>query len=290
MKKWYKIFIIELLILLAILDFKSTIFISFFWIILHELVHILVANKLGCKFYNFNLSILGANAELSDIDDLSEKNKLILYLSGPCFNLFMAVILCFFYEKFDLLFIKNSIDINLSLGVFNLLPAYPLDGARIYEILLSKKFLYKECKKITEICSLCISIGLFIVFFIMLFLHKVNISLFLSSILMTYTTLLEKEKTMYIIMSDLIKKVRRLEKYGYIENKSISVYYKKGLVNVLTLVDKNKFNTFYVLNDDMEVLDIIHEDELIKALKEHGNITLEEYVIGKNKIKKIYKN
>ncbi|GAA0077300.1 M50 family metallopeptidase [Clostridium sp. CTA-5] len=290
MKKWYKIFIIELLILLAILDFKSTIFISFFWIILHELAHILVANKLGCKFYNFNLSILGANAELSDIDDLSEKNKLILYLSGPCFNLFMAVILCFFYEKFDLLFIKNSIDINLSLGVFNLLPAYPLDGARIYEILLSKKFLYKECKKITEICSLCISIGLFIVFIIMLFLHKVNISLFLSSILMTYATLLEKEKTMYIIMSDLIKKVRRLEKYGYIENKSISVYYKKGLVNVLTLVDKNKFNTFYVLNDDMEVLDILHEDELIKALKEHGNITLEEYVIGKNRIKKIYKN
>ncbi|MBW6408824.1 site-2 protease family protein [Clostridium weizhouense] len=287
MKKWYKIFIIELLILLAILDFKSTIFISFFWIILHELVHILVANKLECKFYNFNLSILGANAELSDIDDLSEKNKLILYLSGPCFNLFMAVILCFFYEEFDILFIKNSIDINLSLGIFNLLPAYPLDGARIYEILLSKKFLYKECKKITEICSLCISTGLFIVFIIMLFLHKVNISLFLSSILMTYTTFLEKEKTMYIIMSDLIKKVRRLEKYGYIENKSISVYYKKGLVNVLTLLDKNKFNKFYVLNDDMEVLDIIHEDELIKALKEYGNITLEEYVIGKNKIKKI---
>jgi len=83
---------------------------------------------------------------------------------------------------------------------------------------------------------------------------------------------------MYIIMGDMIRKVRKLKKYKYIENKSISVYYKKGLVNVLTLVDKNKFNSFYALNDDMELLGIIHEDELLKALKYYGNITLEEYM------------
>ena len=79
-------------------------------------------------------------------------------------------------------------------------------------------------------------------------------------------------------MGDMIRKVRKLKKHNYIENKSISVYYKKGLVNVLTLVDKNRFNSFYALNDDMELLGIIHEDELLKALKVHGNITLEEYI------------
>lgn len=61
------------------------------------------------------------------------------------------------------------------------------------------------------------------------------------------------------------------------------MYYKKGLVNVLSLVDKNKFNSFYILNDDMELISIIHEDELIKALKDYGNITLEEYVQLKKK-------
>jgi stage IV sporulation protein FB len=84
-------------------------------------------------------------------------------------------------------------------------------------------------------------------------------------------------------MGDMIKKIRKLKKHNYIENKSISVYYKKGLVNVLSLVDKNKFNSFYILNDDMELISIIHEDELIKALKDYGNITLEEYVQLKKK-------
>lgn len=278
MKKWYKVLIVELLILMWILDFNNSIFISFLWIILHEFAHILVANNFGCRFNSFNISISGVKAELIDIDELTEKKKLILYLAGPFSNFFMSVVACFFYSFFKWNFIESSIIINIYLGVFNLLPAYPLDGARVCEILLSRKFLYKKSKSITEIASFVISGVLILIFIIMLLLHKVNISLFLAAILMIYTTFLEKEKTMYIIMGDMIRKVRKLKKYNYIENKSISVYYKKGLVNVLTLVDKNKFNSFYVLDDDMQLIGIIHEDELIKALKEYGNITLEEYI------------
>ena len=55
-------------------------------------------------------------------------------------------------------------------------------------------------------------------------------------------------------MGDIYKKLTRLKRYGYIENKNISVYYKKGLVNVLALVDKNKFNTFYVLDDNIKLI------------------------------------
>ena len=278
MKKWYLVLIVELSILMWLGDFKSDIIISFIWVILHEFAHIIVASKFECKFNNFNINILGASAELNAIDDLTERRKLILYLAGPVFNISMAVIICFFYEYFKWEFIRSSISINLCLGIFNLLPAYPLDGSRVCEILLSKKFLYKKSQKITEVFSFIISGALFVAFFVMLFLHKVNISLFLAVILITYTTFLEREKTMYIIMGDMIRKVRKLKKHNYIENKSISVYYKKGLINVLTLVDKNKFNSFYALNDDMELLGIIHEDELLKALKDHGNITLEEYI------------
>ncbi|WP_297418655.1 M50 family metallopeptidase [Clostridium sp.] len=278
MKKWYIVLILELSILLWLGDFKGYIIISFLWVILHEFAHIIVASKFGCKFNSVNISILGAKAELNDIDELTQKKKMVLYLAGPFFNIFMAVLAGFLYDYFSYEFIRNSIVVNLCLGIFNLLPAYPLDGSRVCEILLSKKFLYKKSKKITEIFSFIISGALLLIFIIMMLLHKVNISLFLAVILITYATILEGQRTMYIIMGDMIKKVRKLKKHNYIENKSISVYYKKGLVNVLTLVDKNKFNSFYALNDDMELIGIIHEDELIKALKDYGNITLEEYM------------
>jgi len=286
MKKWYIVLILELSILMWLGDFSSYIAISFLWVILHEFAHIVVASKFGCKFNSINISILGAKAELSDIDEITDKKKMVLYLAGPFFNIFIAIVANFFYNYFSYDFIKDSIVINLCLGMFNLFPAYPLDGSRVCEILLSRKFLYKRSKKITGIFSFIISGVLLIIFIIMMLLHKVNISLFFAALLITYATILEEQKTMYIIMGDMIKKVRRLKKHNYIENKSISVYYKKGLVNVLTLVDKNKFNSFYALNDDMELLGIIHEDELIKALKDYGNITLEEYMKIRNTDKK----
>ena len=286
MKKWHIVLILELSLLMWFIDFKSYVLISFLWVILHEAAHIIAAAKFGCSFNNLNINIFGIKAELNNIDELTEKRKLIVYLAGPLFNIFMSVIMYSIYNYYDFQFIKTSIMINLCLGIFNLLPAYPLDGSRICEILLSKKFLYKKSKKITEIFSFIISGILFVVFSMMLFLHKVNISLFLAVILITYTTFLEREKTMYIIMGDMVSKGRKLKKHNYIENKTISVYYKKGLVNVLTLVDKNKFNSFYILNEDMELLGILNEDELIKALKDYGNISLEKYIELRKKMSK----
>lgn len=283
MRKWLKILVVEILVLLWILEFNVSIFISFLWIILHEAAHILAAHKFGCKFNNLNVSMIGVNIELMDIDEQSNKNKLLIYLAGPCFNFFIALCMLWIYQYYKYDFYYSSMMVNLCLGTFNLLPAYPLDGSRIFEIILSKKFLYKKSKKITEIISFIISGVLFLLFNIMLLLHKVNITLFLASILMAYTTFLEKEKTMYIIMGDMVKKVRKIKDNNYMDNKSISIYYKKDLVNVLTLVDKNKFNSFYIINGDMRLLGIVHEDELIAALKEYGNISLEEYMkIRKN--------
>lgn len=278
MRKWLKVLAVEILVLIWLSDFNVSILISFFWIILHEVAHILAANRFGCRFNDISIGALGAKAELVDIDEQNDRNRLLIYLAGPLFNLFISLCMYGMYKDFNCDFFYNSMMINLCLGTFNLLPAYPLDGSRIFEILLSKRFLYKKTKKITEIISFSISGVLFLLFNIMLLLHKVNITLFLASILMGYTTFLEKEKTMYIIMGDMVKKVRKLKNHNYMDNKSVSIYYKKGLVNVLTLIDKNKFNSFYVLDEEMKLLGIIHEDELIMALKEYGNITLEEYI------------
>ena len=79
-------------------------------------------------------------------------------------------------------------------------------------------------------------------------------------------------------MGNIIKKRKKLVKESYIENKSSSVYYKMDLVKVLSLIDRNKFNSFFVLDEELQLLGIIYEDELIKALKDYGNMTLEEFV------------
>ena len=192
----------------------------------------------------------------------------------------MAIACIFFFVG---LIINNSIvykiiNINLSLLVFNILPAYPLDGSRILEIILSEKILYKKVTDIISKISYIVAIGLIAIVFILFIYNKtLNISLVIAAIIIYLITRSEKKSAMYILMGNIFMKRNKLLRNDYIENKSISVYYKLGLANVMSIIDKNRFNTFYVLNDDLKVLFIMHEDELIEALKLYGNITLEEY-------------
>ena len=275
-----KMLILEFIFLLVICTLNKQMLIGFIWVILHEAVHILVANNFGLRLSSFKIHITGAGTEIDDIDDLSENRKLILYVSGPLFNFISAMVLLFLKNEYGLN-VESSIWINLGLLFFNMLPAYPLDGVRIYEILLSKKILYKKAKKLLVRASFTVAAFIMIGFFLTIYIHKVNISLLLASVLLTYTTFLENEKTIYIIMGSIVRKSRRLISDGYIENKSISVYYKRDLIKVLSLVARNKFNSFFVLDDDMRLLGIIYEDELIKTLKENGNMTLEELLVSK---------
>lgn len=285
MEKKTKLLLLEFIFLIVICSIQRSLIVGYVWIVLHEAVHILVAKYYGLNLYGVELHLTGAKAKLNDIDQLQDNKKIILYLAGPLFNIFAMIILMAISSIYTTEFIETSIGINLFLAIFNLIPAYPLDGIRAYEIILSKKRLYKKSKRALCCISFIFS-GIFIfLFLITVFIHKANISLLLVGILITYTTYLEKENTMYILMGDLIKKRKRLMMQDYLENKSISIYYKKGLVNVLTLVDRNKFNSFYVLDDELKLIKIIYEDELIEALKKYGNITLEEYIFkGKEKV------
>ena len=199
----------------------------------------------------------------------------------------LAVACIFFFVG---LIINNSIvdkmiNINLSLLFFNILPAYPLDGSRVLEIILSEKILYKEVTDIISKISYIIALGLITISLVIFIYNKgINISLIIAAIIIYLITRSEKKSAMYILMGNIFVKRNKLLRNKYIENKSISVYYKLGLANVMAIIDKNRFNSFYVLDDDLRLLFIMHEDELIEALKLYGNITLEEYFDIRNKV------
>ncbi|MBP1890464.1 stage IV sporulation protein FB [Clostridium moniliforme] len=278
MRKSYKLIIIEFILLLLAISFESKVLIGVISIILHEFTHIFVGNRLGCKLSALEFGLTGAKAEITNIEDLLDKEKLILYLSGPTMNLFLGVSLFCLYKVTSFSLLEVCYSVNFSLFIFNLIPAYPLDGSRILELIFSKYISYMKSKKITTYVSYFFSTCFIILFLIMIFLHRVNISLFLIGILIIYSTILEKKWTMYIIMGDIIKKRRKLEKYNFIENKTISVFYKNELLDVMRMLDKSKFNTFYILDEELKLLKIIHEDEILEGLKNYGNITLEEYI------------
>ncbi len=285
MKKNKKIFLLEFVILIVIGCIYKKILLGFTWAILHELVHIIVAKKYNVDLYNMSINVTGVKAELKDLDDINDRETLMIFSSGPLFNLVAFIILWLIREKFNVSYLDSSISINIGLVFFNMLPAYPLDGIRLYEVILGKRLLYKKAKNILISISFGVSITMLILFCLTIYIHRVNFSLLLAALLLTYTTFLERDRTVYLLMGNIFRKRRKLVKYSYLENKTVSVYYKLNLVRVLNLIDKNKFNSFYILDDELKVLKILNEDELLEALGEYGNITLEELIVEKEQKK-----
>lgn len=278
MDRWKKSVLAEIILFFILLSLNKSIILAFISIFLHEISHIVVAKKNGCKFNNFKIHIYGTNAEFINIDELSKKEKAQIYLAGPCMNLAIAFIFFLVGLIINNSIIDKIININLSLLFFNILPAYPLDGSRILEIILSEKILYKKVNDIISKISYIIAMFLItITLIVFIYSKSLNVSLIVAAIIICLITKGEKKSAMYILMRNIFVKRNKLLRNKYIENKSISVYYKLGLINVMAIIDKNRFNSFYILDDDLKLLFIMHEDELIEALKLYGNITLEEY-------------
>ena len=282
MKNRSKIFILEFFILVIFCSLNQGLLLGLLWILFHEIAHIITGLIYGMRIYGIKIRVSGVNADIEGIDELEDKKKLIIYIAGPLVNIIGLIILYLVRENYSFQWIETSIYINWGLTIFNLLPVYPLDGARILEVILGKKLLFKKSKNIIIWLSYFVAVILILLYLLTIYIHKANISLLFSAILIIYSTRIEKKNIMYIIMNNIFNKTRRLSRYSYLENKNISVYYKSSLVKAMSLIDKNRYNCFLVLNEGLKILGVQNQHELIEALKKYGNISFNEYLKIKN--------
>jgi Zn-dependent protease len=108
-------------------------------VLLHEMGHAVVAFRLGADVERVAVFLLGGFSEM-DLDDVSRRHERTIVLSGPAVSAVAAGVLWMVSttgvsgaasEVLELLAIVNA-----GVVVFNLLPAYPLDGGRLVRIFL----------------------------------------------------------------------------------------------------------------------------------------------------------
>lgn len=151
------------------------IFAVFFCVILHEFGHALTAQKYGIKTKDITLLPIGGLARLEKLPE-DPKQELNVALAGPMVNVVLFFILgaVVYFTGYDLETMEdphldgNSIwmflaSANLILALFNLLPAFPMDGGRVLRALLSIKM---PRVKATQIAG---GIGQFLAIFFVFF-------------------------------------------------------------------------------------------------------------------------
>ncbi len=105
-------------------------------LILHELSHSLVARRFGLKVGGITLFVFGGVAELEQ-EPSSPKSEFWIAIAGPVMSFALAglsylALLAFSGASAPVRAVLEYLAfINLVLAVFNMIPAFPLDGGRI---------------------------------------------------------------------------------------------------------------------------------------------------------------
>ena len=214
---------IDLKIFLFALIFVITKQIEFYAIlmiyaVIHELGHLFWGLILKLKPEAFSITPFGLqisfkaepnlyNTKIKNGTKLCLK-RMSLALAGPLTNFIIALILIILNNielyKNSIFFGEVAIYAKILIGIFNLIPIYPLDGGRILKEIISIrsgiKKSYYYINKISNITMICL---MFISSILLLYIH--NIAILIILIYLGYLVI--KQNKIYKIKSRLINAI-----------------------------------------------------------------------------------
>jgi len=117
-------------------------------VLAHEFGHILTARAFGVKTPDVTLLPIGGVSRLEHIPE-QPRQEFLIALAGPAVNVVIALGLVLFagadlnaqhlavMENTSVPMVDRLASVNLFLAVFNMIPAFPMDGGRVLRALLS---------------------------------------------------------------------------------------------------------------------------------------------------------
>ncbi|HHW23281.1 MAG TPA: CBS domain-containing protein [Clostridiaceae bacterium] len=231
-------------------------------IIIHEAFHMFAAHIFGVALYSFRPTLVGIRARLKNTR--SFKKQTVIYFAGPLGNFIVAICL---YKTGG--FLSSLSEANIAIGLFNLLPIYPLDGGQILLILLYKLMGSSRAFRIAKKLAIVLKVFLFIVGILQIVLFK-NPSLLIAAVILPGTRLME-EAVSFMKLENLLNRKQRILKKGVYFAGIIVVMEDMTIGDVMQRLDYDRFHLIYILNRDMEIIGLITEQDIIKAFEKYSS-------------------
>lgn len=254
-------------------------------VLIHELGHALTAKKFGIKTKDITLLPIGGLARLERLPE-KPSEELAVAFAGPFVNIVLAFITSLFItlpntpeEMIGQLengvnaynFFLNFYLVNIVLAIFNLIPAFPMDGGRVLRALLSYKLERHYATKIAARIGQVLALGfIFLGFFSNPILIFIGIFVFMGAQIES-----EYTETKYMLKGYKVRDVL-MKQYPTID-------YNETLETAVKLMLDSQNKHFLVTKNDIPI-GTLNREQIIEALSKKEEETELSSIIDKDLI------
>jgi len=196
-------------------SFVAVLFICavFITVLIHEITHSLIARRYGKEARSITLLPIGGVAAMEEMPE-KPMQEILMSAGGPLINLVIAGILYLIignwsgigvpnlYPGSARAFFAGLIGINIILAIFNLVPAFPMDGGRVLRGILAMRMGH------TKATSVAVSIGQAFAFFFIFFGLFFNLWLAIIGVFLYIGAGSEKQ---HVMLQTVLRRVKARE-------------------------------------------------------------------------------
>ena len=270
-KVWFHPLFIVCIIISIALRKMGQFFILFIIITIHELFHILVSKKFHLTCTKWSIIPVGQMASIKNLEFQSPLKQSIILIAGPIINLSMWGIGSSFFISIENSYIHLFIMANFIIGIFNLLPIYPLDGGRIlYGWISHYRGNLCGMKKILKMSRYGI-FALQVFGMIQIIFYPFNCSLLLVSFYLMYINKKQKLCSTYELYKLILNKKQYMRKKELFELASCTVIdLNTSFLKILQCFSSSRYTIFLVYHPWTQQVQMIFEMDLIDYILKNG--------------------
>lgn len=249
--------------------FQET-FVLFLVVILHELGHAWMANALGYEVREVSLLPFGGVARLSYGNiGFAPRNEALVAIAGPFVNLVLVLLSALMYAAglWSLTFYHLVAGLNLWIAVFNLLPALPLDGGRIWRAARSRSLGYERATREGYRVGLWIAATLLLMGVTALWTGHPHFGMIILGMFL-FVSAWAGRRDLRMDTIRFLDAKRQQDRQSVQAIRSIASQISAPIRDVVKQFAPDRYHLVYVLSDDGAVAAIVEEDEVLAAVFE----------------------
>ncbi len=269
----------------GVLWFSLFAIVLFVCVVMHEYGHALTARRFGVKTKDIIISPIGGIARLLTMPK-KPSEELKIAIAGPLVNLLIALVLgigLYFLSPRGIFpavgdpakvfndpanFLPMLLVLNMALIVFNLIPAFPMDGGRILRALLSMRWSRTTATRIASLLGQLLA-GAFLVIgvwrgdFVLAF---IGVFVFFSA-----------ANEFRMVQAEALMSDNRVS--DVYRSKFTPLYLSDRMGKVIALLETGQERDFLVIDDWGGIQGVMHEEFIREAAKNNDHqASVQQYI------------